>query len=120
MHLKVLASFILLAAVLPCMADSPFRLPVAATVTGRGADEKGWRESGVMTVPFPAARQSFISSVSAYGWRCVHSIPMGGNDRVLVLWRRGDEDLTVMLWRIDVNRTGFSWGLGKQKNKGAK
>lgn len=94
----------------------PFRMPLSATVTDRSTDGKGWREGGVMTTPLAAAQQSFKAAMLANGWRCVHAIPMDGNDRVLVLWRHGSEELTIMLWRIDVNRTGFSWGLNEKRD----
>ena len=113
---KVILVSMLSAAACAMASGAPFRMPLGATVTERSADGKGWREGGVMTVPIAAARQSFMSSLLASGWSCVHVIPLDGNDRVLALWRRGRGELTTMLWRIDVNRTGFSWGLSDKRD----
>ena len=103
------------------VADESFRLPVGAVATETGPDGKGWTQNGIIPVTFVAARQSFEAAIRAYGWSCVHSIPLGdSNDKVLVSWRRGCQELTLMLWRIDVDVTGFSWGLKKEGKNGEK
>lgn len=110
-------SAIFLLAVAGAIAAEPFRLPVEAVATEASPDGKGWTRNGVIPVTFVAARQRFEAAIRAYGWSCVHSIPLGdANDKVLVSWRRGRQELTVMLWRIDVDVTGFSWGLTEVKD----
>lgn len=95
---------------------APFRMPVGARVLSHGRDFKGWQESGEIGVTFAAARSQFLSCVAASGWRLRHTIPMGEkNDRAIITWRRGGRELTIMLWRIDVDRTGFSWGVSTEE-----
>lgn len=88
-------------------------LPISAHVTTESPDGKGWLQSGCMPVTLASARQQFASCLTAAGWHFVHSIPIEPqNNRILFLWRREGKDLTMMLWRIDVGTTGFSWGVG--------
>lgn len=106
---------------LPCVAaaSAPFRLPVGAVVTEVAADGRGWRQNGQLPVTFQAARQQLAAAVRSWGWRCEHSIPLGPHaERMLTSWRRGGERLTLMVWRIDVDRAGFSWGVTKEKVDG--
>ena len=118
MRTAFFSSLLLLSAAC-AVADEPFRLPVEAVATEASPDGKGWTRNGVIPVTFVAARQRFEAAIRAYGWSCVHSIPLGdANDKVLVSWRRGRQELTVMLWRIDVDVTGFSWGLTEEVKNG--
>lgn len=91
-----------------------FALPLAATVTERSADGKGWREQGVMDVTFVQAAGQFKAALAQRGWRFQHAVPVVGmNTRTLYAWKRGNQTVTLMLWRIDVAKTGFSWGVSK-------
>lgn len=95
-------------------ADRPFRLPICAVVTE--AAGSGWRQNGQMPVTFQAARQQLAAAVRSGGWACQHTIPLGDkSDRVLTKWRKGNRNLTMMVWRIDVDRSGFSWGVSTEK-----
>ena len=95
-------------------AVRPFTLPIAAKATGQSKDGKGWLESGVITVPFVQAEASFKSAMAQSGWKYRHAVALGkSNSHTLYTWHRGDRELTLMLRRIDVNRTAFSWGLAK-------
>ena len=94
----------------------PFVLPIAAKVTEYSRDGKGWLESGVMTVPFVQAEGSFKAAMTQSGWKFRHLVSLSGRSRgahTLYTWLRGGNELTLMLRRIDVNRTAFSWGLAK-------
>ena len=92
----------------------PFTLPVAAKTTETSKDGKGWLESGVMRVPFVQAEASFKSAMAQRGWKYLHAVALGkGNTHALYTWRRGGNELTLMLHRVDVNKTSFSWGLAK-------
>ena len=98
----------------------PFTLPIAARSTETSKDGKGWLESGVMRVPFVQAEASFKAAMAQRGWKRVHAVALGkGYAHTLYTWRRGGNELTLMLRRINVNRTAFSWGLAKtEKGKG--
>lgn len=95
-------------------APTLFRLPPTAYVAERSKDGKGWLEQGIVSVTFVQAEGQFRSSLARNGWRFLHAIPLAGHGgRTLYTWKRGSQELTLMLWRIDVGRTGFSWGVSK-------
>jgi hypothetical protein len=53
-----------------------------------------------------------LSAAEADGWRHVHSIELGSRrDRVLMSFRRGDTELTVMVSRMGVAKSAFSCGV---------
>lgn len=100
------------------LAAGPFRLPLGAVVTETTADGKGWLMTGRIGLTYVSARMRFASALAASGWSHRHSIDLGSaNDRVLEVWGRGRDELSLMMWRIDVDRTGFSWGLSKEVGK---
>lgn len=108
----------LLCAALSVKASRPFMLPVAAKATDCSADGKAWQERGVIGVPYVQAEGSFRSSMNQSGWGFVHKVSLGGrNERALYTWRKGRRELTLMLWRISVNKTGFSWGIADSSGK---
>lgn len=92
----------------------PFALPIAAKALEQSKDGKGWLESGVIKVPFVQAEASFKAALSQGGWKLRNVVTLGrANSQNLYTWHRGSNELTLMLRRIDVNRTAFSWGLSK-------
>lgn len=100
------------AASLAAPLSRPFALPIAAKVLEQSKDGKGWLESGVIKVPFVQAEASFKTALSQGGWRFRNVVTLGrANGHGLYTWYRGGNELTLMLRRIDVNRTAFSWGL---------
>lgn len=100
------------------MQARPFMLPIVANVIEHSKDGKGWRESGVISVTFVQAEASFKAAMAQCGWKYRHAVALGkGNTHTLYTWNRGGNELTLMLRRIDVNKTSFSWGLAKTKNK---
>ena len=79
------------------------------------ADEKApvktWTNSGEMQLSYAAARVRVISKYEGAGFKLKHEIPMGKrNSRCLMLWEKGDVKTIVMLWKMDIGRTGFSTG----------
>lgn len=112
--------FVMLLAVDASVAQQPrpFVLPIAAKAVEQSKDGKGWREGGVMFVPFVQAEASFKSAMAQSGWKYLHAVALSkGNRHTLYTWRRGGSELTLMLRRIDVNKTSFSWGLAKTENQ---
>ena len=120
-HLSDLAALALVLAA-PVVAWSearPFTLPIAARSAEMSKDGKGWLESGVMAVTFVQAEGSFKAALAQSGWKYLHAVALGkGNSHTLYTWRRGGDELTLMLRRIDVNRTAFSWGCQRLKKGG--
>lgn len=102
----------------PGFAVEPFRLPLGTVVSSTTPDGKGWIMSGHVDLTFVSARQRFSSAIASSGWVLKHSIALGRqNDRCIEQWSRRGDALTVMLWRIAVDRTGFSWGISKEAQK---
>ena len=97
----------------PLRTEAPFTLPVRAKVVATAADGKGWTANGEIAVSFEQAKAQFGAKVAAAGWAHVHTIPLG-KDRILEAWTRGDEELTLMVWRITPGRSGFSYGLSSK------
>lgn len=92
--------------------SGPFRLPLASVVTEKSRDGKGWQEQGVVGVTYVQAEGQFKSALARDGWVFLHKVPLAGlNSRALYTWKRGASSVTLMLWRIDVGKTGFSWGV---------
>ena len=116
-HVASLLPVILTLAVqgaLPPVVARPFVLPIAAKAAEQSKDGEGWREGGVMSVPFVQAEASFMSAMAQSGWKYLHAVALSkGNRHTLYTWRRGGNELTLMLRRVDVNKTSFSWGLAK-------
>ena len=95
----------------------PFQLPPSARVTESSCSAGGWLESGVVKLTYVQAEASFMSEMSRRGWKFIHATTLnegmtaGTSRRRLLLWRRGRQELTMMLHRIDVGWTGFAWGM---------
>ena len=89
-----------------------FKLPITAKIVETSIDGKGWLEQGAMAVTFVQAEGQFKSAMARDGWAFQHKVPLAGlNSRALYTWKRGGRSVTLMLWRIDVGKTGFSWGV---------
>ena len=96
---------------------APFTMPVTARVGEPAADGKGWKVNGEIGVSFNQAQAQFAAKVAAAGWAHLHTISLG-RDRVLEAWSRGDQELTMMIWRIAPGRSGFSYGLSMKAGAG--
>ena len=102
----------ILNSLLLAVAAAPFVMPPNAVVDGVNA-ERGWRQSGEMTLSYRQTRAQFGAKFSAAGWRHRHSVVLA-KDRVVEAWERGDETLTFMVWRQAPDKTGFSWGVSRK------
>lgn len=101
--------------------DSPFICPLSARVTETSKDGKGWQAQGIANVSFVAAEGQFKSALAQSGWRFQHRVQLTKmNTRALYNWSRGGRTVTLMLWRIDVGKTGFSWGVSEMSKSNAK
>lgn len=97
----------------------PFTLPPGVSVSAASEDGKGWAANGSVKLAFTAAKARLATAIAASGWKHEHSIDLG-KDRVLEAWRRGDDELTVMIWRVAPGRSGFSYGLSAKGNSRGK
>ncbi|MBO7482297.1 MAG: hypothetical protein J6U17_00225, partial [Kiritimatiellae bacterium] len=81
-------------------------------------DGRGWSGQGVMSVTLASAEGQMRSALARSGWSFVHRVPLAGSARGSVsAFRRGGEELTLMIWRLDVSKTGFSWGRAAIENR---
>lgn len=100
-------------------AAEPFRIPVGAKLTSGSVELGGWAASGVVYAPYVQARSRLIAAVSASGWRLSHEIALGKRtDKTLLSFTRGRDELTLMVTRLAVNRTAFSYGLSLARERG--
>ena len=71
----------------------------------------GWQESSQMDVTLTAAKIRLKSRFEREGYLLKHEIDMGKhNESCLMLWEKNGRQVILMVWRIDVNRTGYSIG----------
>ena len=75
----------------------------------------GWQESSQMDLTLTATKLRLKSRFEREGYQLKHEIEMGKhNESCLMLWEKNGRQVIVMVWRIDVNRTGYS--IGEVKN----
>ena len=100
------------------LAAGPFQMPIGARTTKSAAENGGWQVSGEIGVPFVQARARFMSAVTAAGWTLRHEIPLAkGNDRTILAFMRGGYDLTLMVSRVSITRSAFSYGISRTDDK---
>lgn len=113
MRIMNILSITLLAFPLWAGASVPFTLPPGAKVSAPVQKDKGWQTVGELPVSFQQAQTQLSARIAAANWAHVHTITLG-RDRVLDAWRRGKEELTVMVWRVETAKSGFSYGITRQ------
>lgn len=96
------------------VSAEPFRLPVSAEPDSSAPASDGWTSGGTMRVAVDLARRQLAVKLAASGWRHRHTIPLG-RDRAVESWSRGEDELTLMTWRIEAGLTGYSFGVTRQK-----
>ncbi len=75
----------------------------------------GWEEQGKLDMSMAAAKVRMKTRFELRQFQLKHEIEMGKhNERCLMLWEKEGKQFIVMLWRMDVNLTGFS--IGEVKN----
>jgi hypothetical protein len=88
------------------------RMPVSAVVTASDDSGTTWRRNGVMPVTYVSAVSQMKACLGGQGWVLRQTIPLGkGNDRTLMNFENGKRKITMMIWKIKLNQTGFSWGI---------
>ena len=91
--------------------ENSFRLPVGSIVLENDSSGKTWNQNGLMNVTFVSAMAQFKSTLKSQGWKETQHINMGKEKKQAIMtWQRGDDKITLMLWKINTNTTGFSWG----------
>ncbi len=71
----------------------------------------GWEEEGKLDLTLAAAKVRMKTRFERLQFQLKHEIDMGKhNERCLMLWEREGRQFILMLWRMDVNQTGYSIG----------
>jgi len=106
--------FLVLFPFLCVAAPAVLRLPVNAEVVSEDISGSSWRQNCVLKVSYVATLNQLKAVIGRQGWAFRRQQDLGAlNDRCLLVFAKGKTELTVMVWKIDVAETGFSWGMAK-------
>lgn len=106
----ILAVFLLFCLGISAQQLSSF-LPEGGKVTERNSSGKTWAMNGVYPMPLPEVLKKFDERLLAGKYQVMHKIPMTPDQsRILAAWKKGNEKLIFMFWKISDEKTGFSWG----------
>jgi hypothetical protein len=84
-------------------------LPLFAEKTQQ--QEEGWTTSGELAYSYSYAKTYLGHKLRLKGWVCKLSFTCGPRHSIEhSVWEKDGKKLQVMIWRIDANRTGYSWG----------
>lgn len=73
--------------------------------------EEGWTHSGELNYSYQYARTYLGHKIRLKGWVCKLSFTSGRmNEIEHSVWEKDGKNLQMMIWRIDANHTGYSWG----------
>ena len=116
--LTVCTAALLLLGVAAPVAFEPFRMPVGARILAADPRSGGWSVSGVIDVPYVQACKQLISAATGSGWAFRHEIPLGRkNDRTLLSFVRGRDELTLLITRVATAKTTFSCGIAAREER---
>ncbi len=101
MHRKILISCAVLLSVSIGYGDS--------AVTAK-TEKKNWNESGVFELSLVSSKQRLRAKMKRLGYQEKQEIFLDKKKtHSIILWEKGKEQLIYMLWRIEVDRTGYSF-----------
>ena len=86
-------------------------LPPLAAVASRDDSGKTWRIEGSLGGTRTVAESDFKLCFEGQGWQLDKVIPLGHGKQILLLWRRGDSSIILMLHETGVAKTEFAIGL---------
>ena len=106
----ILAVFLLFCLGISAQQLSSF-LPEGGKVTEKNSSGKTWAMNGVYPMPLPEVLKKFDERLLEGKYQLMHKIPMTPDQsRILAAWKKGNEKLIFMFWKISDEKTGFSWG----------
>ena len=74
-----------------------------------------WQHHETLHVTLAMAKQHIASRWQKEGYTLKHTIELDRHEgRYIMLWVKDKEQIMVMLWKLDTNHTGCSWGKVKQ------
>ena len=86
---------------------------MAPSVQPPAAERKdvAWQHQETLPVTLSMAKQHVASRWRKEGYSMKHTIELDRREgRCIMLWIKDKEQIMVMLWKIDTNHTGCSWG----------
>lgn len=96
--------------------DFSIHLPVSAVVTSSDNSGKTWKQNGYLPVTNATAITQMSACLRGQGWKEIQHIGMGKDkSRCIMVWQCGKKKITVMIWRVMVDQSGFSWGINHAK-----
>ena len=97
-------------------ADFSIRLPVSAVITNSDNSGKTWKQNGYIPITYVTAVTQMSACLRGQGWKEIQYIGMGKDkSRCIMVWQRGKKKITVMIWKVLVDQSGFSWGINHDK-----
>ena len=95
----------------------PLKLPDEKS---RKSGSDSWEFTGETLTNFVTAQAKFNAELMHQGWRPEKRIPLEESisPRILLTFRNRDLELILMLWKIDVDTTGFAYKREKFINPG--
>ena len=94
------------------------QLPRRPAPDARTAPGGKWEQTGQFPLPLAAARGRMRTRFEGEGYALKQEIALGTRqDRYLMLWQKGERQVLVMVWRQDVNQSGYSIGEVKNDRK---
>ena len=96
----------------PALVFADPKMPDGFVATWTDDSGLSWRETGSLPQTFSNAVESVKATMKSQGYSLRHDIfDKAFPDQRLFLFLKGDEETTVMLWRIDAGSAGLSWGV---------
>ncbi len=97
-------------------AEFLLRLPVSAVVTSSDNSGKTWSQNGYLPVTYVTALKQMSSALRAEGWKQIQHINLKkSQSSCIMVWQRQNRKITVMIWKVLIDQTGFSWGVNRDK-----
>lgn len=106
--------FIILSAIC-LLAQEQKSTSVPKTDRSKRESKDTWHKNETIDLPLAMAKRQTIAKMENKGFTLKHDIPVNDKkDKFLMLWEKGNKQVIIMIWRIDIDKTGMSWGETKK------
>ena len=106
MRIKSILIFLLLCTCVAYAQESP-----SLKTPSNNRKDVAWQHQETLPVTLSMAKQHVASRWQKQGYTLKHTIELDRREgRCIMLWIKDKEQIMVMLWKIDTNHTGCSWG----------
>ena len=110
MRIKSILIFLLLCTCVAYAQESP-----SLKTPSTNRKDVAWQHQETLPVTLSMAKQHVASRWRKEGYSMKHTIELDRREgRCIMLWIKDKDQIMVMLWKIDTNHTGCSWGKVKQ------